>query len=112
LEISVLDALQVQEWVLVGVPLQNFAEKWAARGQDHFVRLQLLVLLTDERNVQEIFGVSYVSECMADIRLKVVPLETKFLRPHLDGRVVFLLGFTSNKIFVKLPAQKKVEFSS
>jgi len=82
LEIAKFDAFQVQQRMLVRIARQNLAEKRATSGQDDLVRLQLLVCLADQRHVQEIFGISNVSECMADVCLEVIPLEAKLFGPH------------------------------
>jgi len=87
LQIAKLDAFQVQKWMLVRISRQYLAEKRATCGQDDFVRLQLLVRLADQRDVQKIFGVSDISECMADVGLEVIPLQAEFFRPHDEEEV-------------------------
>jgi len=87
LQIAKFDAFQVQKRMLVRVSRQYLAEKRAACGQDDFVRLQLLVRLADQRDVQKIFGVSDISECMADVGLEVIPLQAEFFRPHDEEEV-------------------------
>ena len=69
-----LDAAQVDQRMAVLDVLQDSPEEFGAGGQDHLVRLNLLVG-TDERQVGEIFVLLQVVEGDGDVGCKVVPMK-------------------------------------
>jgi hypothetical protein len=77
-ELLVLDTLQVQERVLVGITPEDIPEEWGACTEDNFVRLNLTVV-TSKGHVKEVFFFSELSKSQADICLKVIPTEAKLL---------------------------------
>jgi len=75
-QVYVLHSFELQQGVLVLVPLQHGAEEWGAGREDDLVGLQL-VIITGESDIKKVFVLSKLSECCAYICLKVVPTEAK-----------------------------------
>ena len=78
-QITVLDPLQIEERVAVWVFPEHSAEEGRAGGEDHLVRLQLL-LVAGQRDIEEVLVLPQFTECTADVALKVVPTEAKLFR--------------------------------
>jgi hypothetical protein len=63
LQVCILDPLEVEEGVLVGVAAQNVAEEGGAGGQDHLVGLQLLLIITAQSYVEKILILAQLTKC-------------------------------------------------
>jgi hypothetical protein len=75
-EVFVVDALEINERILMGIASENLPEEWAAGGQDDLVRLDLLVaVVATEGDVKKLLLGAEVDKGRADVRLKVVPPE-------------------------------------
>ena len=58
-------------------------EEWTTGGENNLVSLNLVVL-TRQGNIEEIFIISEFSKGNANVRLEIVPTQTKLLtRTHL-----------------------------
>ena len=66
--------------MLVGVAAEDGAEERRAGRENHFMSLQLRIVLASQRHVEEVFLVSNFSKGAANISFKVIPPETEFLR--------------------------------
>ena len=77
----------------VGLFLQDGAKEGRARGEDHFVSLDL-VFIADKSDVEEVFLFSELSECNADVGFEIVPPQTKLLICHLQCLSFLLSGGT------------------
>ena len=89
----------------MGVPSQHRAEEGGAGGQDHLVRLDLLIL-TGQGHVKEVFVLPQLTEGCGNVRLKIIPPETEFFCSHF--LTVFCLLFSllllcKSVIFFQLP---------
>ena len=83
LQVRVLDPLEVQQGMLVGVAPQHAAKEGRAGGQDDLVGQQLIPIIAGQRNVEEVLVVAQLAKCAADVRLEVVPPEAELLcRAH------------------------------
>ena len=76
LQVAELDALEVEKGVCMGVLAEDSSEEWRACGEDHLVRLDLLVV-AGECHVKEVFVLSEFSEGHTDVAFKVIPPQTK-----------------------------------
>ena len=83
LEVGVTDPLHVEERMLVRVPPENVLEERTAGGEDDFVSVDLFII-AGQGHIKEIFVFSQLSERSADVRLKIIPFETKLVGAHLD----------------------------
>ena len=92
LEVIVLDALQVEEWMLVRILLEHRPEEGRAGGQDQLVGLDV-ARAAAQRHVEQIFVVADVSEGAADVGLKIIPAEAKFVCSTARHSVFLLLFF-------------------
>jgi hypothetical protein len=86
LQVCILDPLEVEEGVLVGVAAQNVAEEGGAGGQNDLVGLQLLLIITAQSYVEKIFVIPELAECHTNITFKVVPSQAKLFRPHVGSQ--------------------------
>jgi len=85
-QLLVLDPLQVEEGVLVGVAPEHVPEEWGACGQDDLVSLDLGII-TGESHIKEVFFLPQFTEGNTDISLEIIPAETEFLRrPHIEAK--------------------------
>ena len=73
--------LQVEEGVAVWVFAEHSTEEWGAGGENHLVRLHLL-LLAGQRHVEEILVLPQLAECTADVAFKVIPPKAELFRRH------------------------------
>ena len=74
----ILDSLEVEQRVLVGVSLEDTPEEGTAGTQDHFVGLQLVVF-TGKSHIKEVFILPQLTEGTADVAFKVIPPKAKLL---------------------------------
>ena len=77
-QLTMVDPFQIKKRVLVRVPFQDGSEERGASGQDHLVSFDLLVL-TGQGHVEEVFVVAQFLKRSADVCLKIIPTEAKFL---------------------------------
>ena len=104
LEIIVLDALQVEERVLVRILLEHRPEEGRAGGQDQLVGLDL-ARAAAQRHVEQILVVADVSKSAADVRLKIIPAEAKFVcstARHSVFLLLFLQFQTQHSVFASV----------
>lgn len=87
------NALQVEEWVGVGVLAENTSEEWGAGGQDQLVCLDVLVTgAHGQGHVEKVLLFPQFSERYRDVGLKIIPPEAEFFRcRHLGGGEGLLL---------------------
>ena len=81
-QLLVLDALEVEEGMLVRIPAKDVPEEGTASRQDHFVSLHLGII-TGEGDIEEVLLLAEFSESDADVGLEVVPPQAELLRGHL-----------------------------
>ena len=81
-QVAVLDALHVEQRMFVPVPPENGPEEGGAGREDHFMRLDLVVV-TGEGDVEKVFILAEFAEGAGDVRLEVVPTKTELLGRHL-----------------------------
>ena len=62
-QLSVLDTLQIKQRVIVGIFPENVSEEGTAGADDHFMSLDLVIILTGKRHVKKLFIVSNFSKC-------------------------------------------------
>ena len=86
-QLLVLDALEVEQGVLVGVPSQDVPEEGGTSREDDFVCLNLGII-TGESDIEEVFLLAEFSEGDADVGLEVIPPQTELLRSHIFVNVV------------------------
>ena len=68
-------------WVLV--PLEDAEEEGAGGYEDDLVGLHLLTILTGQGHISELIIKPQISKGGADIRLKIVPLNTQLFAKAL-----------------------------
>jgi len=81
-QLLVLDALEVEEGMLVGIPAKDVPEERTASREDDLVSLHLGII-TGESDIKEVLLLAEFSESDADVGLEVVPPQAKLLRGHL-----------------------------
>ena len=67
----------------MGVALEDAPEEGAARAQDHFVRVNLIVLAR-QGHVEKLTLVPNITKCDAYVALEVVPFQAKLFGRHFD----------------------------
>ena len=72
-QVSVGDALQVQQWVAVLVSLQDSPEKWGAGRYDNFMGFNL-ICVTNKGHVKQFLVLSQLGKSGAEVTFKVIPL--------------------------------------
>ena len=65
----------------MGVPTENGAEEGTAGREDNFMSADLIVL-AGQRHVTEVLVILQLEDATANVGLKVIPLQTKFLGGH------------------------------
>ena len=78
-QLLVLDTLEVEEGVLVGVPAKDVPEERTASREDDFVSLHLGII-TGKSNIKEVLLLAEFSESDTDVGLKVIPPQAELLR--------------------------------
>ena len=74
------DSLQIQQGVLVWISPENISKELRGRGQDHLVSGDLLLSFpADQSNVEKFLFVPEITECPADVLLKIIPFQAKFV---------------------------------
>ena len=71
-QLLVLDALEVEEGVLVGIPAEDVPEEGTASRENDFVSLHLRII-AGEGDVEEVLLLAEFAESDADVGLEVVP---------------------------------------
>ena len=77
LDVSVLDAPQVEQWVLVRVPPKHVSEERRTGGENQLVCLDLIVI-TGQSHVEQFLVLADRLEGDTDIAFKVIPFEAEF----------------------------------
>jgi len=96
-KVGVFHAFQVQKWMLMGILPQHAPEEGAARGQDHLVGLDLIII-TGQSHVEEVFVFTEFAERDTNVRLEVVPPKAELLRrPHFGYGVQRGDGFSTHQ---------------
>ena len=71
------------------VSLQQVQKERTCRGQNKFVRLNLLPILTGQGHIRQVSIVPQISKGCADNVLKVIPLQAEFFRGRHFAEIIF-----------------------